>query len=79
MSQSNDDKDKNKNELNFINRTNRLTNSLIKTIIKSNVSKPVDPDSKTPSTEGLLGLQNCKSITKKNKEKLKKQVWQESK
>ena len=64
----------NKEELNFINRSNRLTNSLIKSIIKKNVEGS-KLDVKSAS---ILSMNNSKAISKKSKDKLKKQVWHES-
>lgn len=66
--------DDKKEELNFVNRTNRLTNSLIKSLIKNN-----DGTNKVDSkSSALLGIKNLKTISKKAKDKIKKQVWHES-
>ncbi|CAF1021028.1 unnamed protein product [Brachionus calyciflorus] len=65
-----------KEELNFRNRTNRLTNSLIKSILKND--QDTDTVKKLGSnSSNLLALKNSKSISKKAKDKLKKQVWHE--
>ncbi|RNA29990.1 hypothetical protein BpHYR1_051471 [Brachionus plicatilis] len=63
-------------ELNFVNRTSRLTNSMLKSILKNNsqsdVIKKLGPKSKN-----LVTIKEGKNISKKAKDKLKKNVWQE--
>lgn len=63
-------------ELNFVNRSSRMTNSMLKSILKSDtqadVIKKLNPKSKS-----LLSIKKSKNISKKAKNKLKNNVWHE--
>ena len=71
------DQENKSNELNFIKRAPRLTNSFIKSLIKKD--KKVTDESLNSSlpTSVLKGVND--KLCKKTKSKLKKQVWQSSK
>lgn len=67
-----------KEELTFINRTNRFTNSMLKSILKNN-SQPEILKKISDKSKNLLSIEKSKNITKKSKDKLKKKVWHERK
>ena len=70
------DQENKPNDLNFIKRVPRLTNSFIKSLIKKDKKETVDTESTLP-TSILKGVND--KLCKKTKSKLKKQVWQSSK
>ena len=70
------DQENKTNDLNFIKRVPRLTNSFIKSLIKKDKKETVDTESTLP-TSILKGVND--KLCKKTKSKLKKQVWHNSK
>lgn len=70
------DQENKPNDLNFIKRVPRLTNSFIKSLIKKDKKETVDTESTLP-TSILKGVND--KLCKKTKSKLKKQVWHSSK
>lgn len=65
-----------KENLTFIYRTNRFTNSMLKSILK-NSSKTDILKKFSPKSKDLLSIEKSKTISKKNKDILKKKVWHE--